>query len=67
MGIIGTLYANFLLWIADVSVRLFAPPPETVTAPDYQRDGDYTRLRPTGNQTAQYDVNYTISKVYTVL
>jgi hypothetical protein len=33
MGMIGTIYANILLSIADVSVRLFAPSPEIIAVP----------------------------------
>jgi hypothetical protein len=39
MGFVGILYANVLLSIADVSARLFGPPPESIKPSDYSKKG----------------------------
>lgn len=56
MGIISTLYASFLLSIADVSVRLFAPPDEYFAAQDPQRYEDSAYLSQASNRSAWSDV-----------
>ena len=38
MGVLGTLYANTLLFIAHVSVRLLAPGPETIAAEEHRKE-----------------------------
>lgn len=38
MGVLGTLYANTLLFIADVSVRLLAPGPETIATEEHRKE-----------------------------
>ena len=38
MGVLGTLYANTLLFIADVSVRLLAPGPEAITTEEHRKE-----------------------------
>lgn len=38
MGMLGTIYANTLLFIADVSVRLLAPGPETIATEGHQEE-----------------------------
>lgn len=45
MGVIGILYANLLLGIADVSARLFAPPPGNIGASTSQDYGISTALK----------------------
>jgi hypothetical protein len=52
MGMLGTLYANTLLLIADVSVRLFAPGSETIATKEYQKEMHKAETNPTNYSTS---------------
>lgn len=48
MGVIGAIYANVLLSIADISVRLFAPPSEDVPVPVHRSGYDEESMESAG-------------------
>jgi hypothetical protein len=49
MGVFGKLYANTLLFIADVSVRLLAPGPETIVTEEHRKEMHEAETTPTND------------------